>query len=266
MLGIHSGGRHKPASGVGWKWQEKSVFNLDLPWLNGNPLPVALLYTICAALCYGQQPNTDVLVRRIDAANHERYAHVLAYTVTEHYIVVRGNDANRPAAEMTVLTTYRKATGKSYAIQSQSGSSMVQRFGLRPLLENEKAINDPAIVQTSWFSSANYDMKLKPDPPERLSGRDCVALAISPKRKAPNMIAGTLWVDPRDGTIAKVEGIASKKPNFFAGTTHMMREYTNVDGYAMATHARAESDSALIGRTVVLIDYSDYHLQVTPDK
>ena len=41
----------------------------------------------------------------------------------------------------------------------------------------------------------------------------------------------------------------------------MMRRYANMQGYAMATHARAESSSMLVGRTVIVIDYSDYHFQ-----
>jgi len=36
--------------------------------------------------------------------------------------------------------------------------------------------------------SANYEMKLKPGGIERLDGRDCVVLSISPKRKAPNLV------------------------------------------------------------------------------
>jgi len=32
----------------------------------------------------------------------------------------------------------------------------------------------------------------------------------------------------------------------------------------MATHARAESSSMLFGRTVVVIDYSDYHFELRP--
>jgi outer membrane lipoprotein-sorting protein len=207
-----------------------------------------------------QSTDATTLIRRIDAANHARYDHVLSYTVTEHYAVIRGDDQSHPAAEMTVLTTYKKGEGKTFEIKSQSGSELILRFGLRPLLDNEKALNNPATVESSWFSSANYDMKLNPGPPQRIGDRDCVALSITPRHKAPNMVEGTLWVDPRDGTIAQVEGTASKSPNPVAGTTHMMRQYTNIQGYSMATHARAESNSALIGRTVVLIDYSDYHL------
>jgi hypothetical protein len=80
------------------------------------------------------------------------------------------------------------------------------------------------------------------------------------------MIDGTLWVDAKDDSIVEVEGIASKSPSIFAGTTHMIRRYTNMSGFAMATHARAESNSPFFGRTVVTIDYSDYHTQIAPAK
>jgi hypothetical protein len=104
-------------------------------------------------------------------------------------------------------------------------------------------------------------MKLKGGA-QAIDGRSCYALAIKPKTKAPHMIDGTLWVDAHDGTIVRVEGIASKSPSRFAHTTHMMRQYVNIEGHAMATHARAESSSILFGSTVVLIDYTDYHLQI----
>lgn len=200
------------------------------------------------------------LIQRIDAGNEARYANVLGFTEIEHYRVFRGDDQTHPAAEMTVKVTYTKGAGKSYEVISQSGSKIIQKFGLDPLLENEKAINDPAVVKNSWFSTSNYEMKVKAGESKELDGRTCVALAITPKRKAPNMIDGTLWVGAQDGKIAEVDGEASKSPNPLAGATHMMREYTLIQGYSMAKHARAESTSPIIGRTVVTIDYSDYQL------
>jgi hypothetical protein len=107
-------------------------------------------------------------------------------------------------------------------------------------------------------------MTVKPGVTQQLNGRDCLAVAISPKRKAPNMIEGTLWVDAKDSSIVEVDGVASRSPSVFAGTTHMMRQYMTVNGYAMATHARAESDSMLFGRTVVTIDYKNYQIEFRP--
>jgi hypothetical protein len=209
-------------------------------------------------------PDEAAVVRMIDAEVQDRYATVLGFTDIEHYQVFRGGDQTHPVAEMTAKDTYRKGSGKTYTVLSRTGSDMVQEFGLKPLLDNEERINNPATVAQSWFTSANYNMKLKPGGVQRLNGRDCFVLAIDPKQKAPNMVQGTLWVDARDGSIAQVEGVASKSPSAFAGTTHMTRQYTLIDGFPMATHARAESSSLLFGRTVVVIDYSDYHLQLAP--
>lgn len=213
-----------------------------------------------------QQLDATTVIHGVDAEVASRVKNVLAFTDIEHYAVYRGKDETHPVAEMTARDSYKKGAGKTYTILSQSGSGIVQRFGLQPLLEHETSINVPGKVEDSWFTSANYEMKLKPGGIQRVDGRDCFALAITPKHKAPNMIDGTLWVDTRDYSIVKVQGIASQKPSIFAGTTHMMRKYVNIDGYPMATHARAESDSFLIGRTVVVIDYTDYHLQLQPDK
>lgn len=223
----------------------------------------------CAALATAAtsaQPDSAVVVRGIDGEVASRVENVLGFTDIEHYRVYRGDDQAHPAAEMTVRDTYNKGAGKTYTVLSESGSSLVIRFGLKPLLENETAINVPGQVEKSWFTSANYEMKLKSGATERVNGRDCFALTITPRHAAPNMIDGTLWVDARDGSIVKVEGVASKSPSVFARTTHMMREYINIDGYPMATHARAESSSFLFGRTVVVIDYSEYKLRIKPDK
>jgi hypothetical protein len=222
----------------------------------------ACLALLATAALPAQQPDEASVIRHIDAAAQARYENVLGFTVTESYAVYRGKDETPPVAQMTVKTTYRKGSGKSYAILSQSGSEIVQKFGLHPLLDNEKNINAPGNVEKSWFTSANFEMKLKPGVIQRLNGRDCIALSVVPRRKAPNMIDGTLWVDANDDSIVEIEGVASRSPSVFAGATHMMRRYTNMSGFAMAEHARAESSSMLWGRTVVIIDYSDYQLQL----
>jgi hypothetical protein len=217
-----------------------------------------------AAATQAQQPDASAIIRDLDAANQARFDNVLSFTDVEHYTVFRGNDQTNPAAEMTVKISYKKGVGKDYVILKQSGSSLIQKFGLQPLLENEKSINNPATVAQSWFTSANYEMHLKPGDIQTIDGRQCLAISIAPRHKAPNMIVGTLWVDVISHTLVKVEGVASKSPSLFAGTTKMLRHYTNMQGYAMATHARAESSSMLFGKTVITIDYTDYQFQLRP--
>lgn len=229
-------------------------------------LTLSLLQCIGVIPVPAQQLDAPSLIQHIDAAAHARYDHVISYTVTEHYSVFRNNDETHPAAEMTVKTLYRRGVGKSYTILSQSGSGILQKFVLAPLLDSEKNINLPGNVEKSWFTSANYEMKLKPGGVQQLDGRNCLVVSMTPRQKGPNMIDGTLWADSQDGSIVQIEGDASRSPSMFTGPPHVMRHYVNMNGFAMATHARARSGSALFGTTILTIDYRDYQVQLLPAK
>jgi hypothetical protein len=213
-----------------------------------------------------QEHDPGAVIQLLDAAVAARFENILSFTDVEHYAVYRGGDETHPAAEMTVRDTYKKGVGKAYTVLSESGSSILLHFGLKPLLDNEQTINQPGNVEKSWFNSANYNMKLNSTAVQKLSARDCYALDINPKEQAPNLIIGTILVDAQDGTLVQIDGVASKNPSAFSGTTHMMRQYSNIDGYSMAIHARAESDSPFFGHTVVTIDYSDYKLEIAARK
>ena len=229
-------------------------------------LAVSLLLCLGIAAAPAQQMDAASVIQRVDAAVKARIDHVAEYTVIEHYSVYRGKDETNPAAEMTVKTEYKAETGKSYTILSQSGSTFIQDHVLSTILDREKEINLPGIREHSWFTSANYEMKLKSGAVERLDERDCLALAIVPKHKAPNMIEGTLWVDAKDGSIVRMEGTASQSPSIFTGPAQVRRRYVNVNGYSMATDARATSDSFFLGRTIVTIAYRDYQIRLRPGR
>ena len=225
---------------------------------------VCVLAVLGIAAAQAEQPDESAVIRGVDAAVKARIDGIAVYVVTEHYAVYRNHDETHPVAEMTVKTEYRKETGKSYTILSQSGSEFIRNHVLEPLLDREKTINLPGIREASWFTSANYEMRLKPGGVQRMDERDCLALAISPRRKGTNMIDGTLWVDARDGEIVRLEGSATQSPSIFTGPAQVMRLYASVNGFAMATQARAVSDSFLLGQTVVTIDYRDYQIQLSP--
>jgi hypothetical protein len=229
-------------------------------------LTLLFLASLSIAAEQPQQPDESSVIRGIDAAIKARLEAVLGFTVTEHYVVFRGNDETHPAAEMTVKTTYSKDTGKSYIVLSESGSEIVRHFVLDALLENEKRINEPGNREASWFTSANYEMKLQPVGIQDVDGRECLAVSINPHEKAPNLVQGTMWVDAKDFTTVKIEGTATKSNSILASPAQVMRQYANVSGFAQATHARAVSNSSMLGQTVVTIDYRDYQVQLRPAK
>jgi hypothetical protein len=211
-----------------------------------------------------QTPDEATVIRGVDAAVHHRVDSIAGYTVTESYKLFRGTDFDHPAAEMTVLTTYSRETGKSYKILSEDGSHILRSAVFSPLLDNEERINQPGNVEASWLVSANYEMHLVPGGPQQVNGRACYALTIHPRQKAANLVDGTIWVDTRDYAIAKIEGHGSRSASFFVQPSQVMRVYEPVDGFAMATHAKAVTESDLLGPTTVTIDYTNYQMRLVP--
>ena len=211
-----------------------------------------------------QQRDTAAVIRQVDAAVKARNENLTGYSATEHYAVYRNKDEIHPVAEMTVMTNYARDSGKSYAIVSQTGSSVIRNLVLGRILDNEKQLSQPGVREGVWITSANYEMNLKPGGTEQLNGRDCLVLTLIPKRKAPYLIEGSLWVDAKDGSIVQVQGAASKSSSMLTGPTQFMRQYANMSGLSQATHVRAVSNSLMFGETIVKIDYEDYQIQLRP--
>jgi outer membrane lipoprotein-sorting protein len=205
------------------------------------------------------------VIRGIDESVKARMQNVAGYTATEHYAVFRGQDETHPAAEMLVKTVYTRGAGKSFTILSQSGSALLRNEMLGTLLSNEKKMSEPGNVGTALIDTDNYQMKLAPNSHQQLDGRDCLMMELTPKRNSPYLFKGTLWVDATDYAIVQLKGTASKSPFFLTNAAQVTRQYANVNGFPMATHAMAVSSSSLLGQTIMKIDYKDYQIDIRPD-
>jgi hypothetical protein len=233
---------------------------------NGLVHAIAAFSFIAAASLWAQPLDSASVIQGVDASVKARIDNVLSYSVTEHYAIFRNHDETHPVAEMTVKTVYRKNQGKSYTILSQSGSALVRSQVLGSILDSEKRMSLPGTRETALVNSANYEMKLNPERRQLLDGRDSLAITLIPKRDSQYLFKGTLWVDARDYSIVQLQGIAAKSHFFLTGPSEVSRQYANVSGYPMATHAKAVTNSSLLGQTVVKIDYLDYQIELRPAK
>lgn len=221
---------------------------------------MVLAGSVGTAIGFAQVADHSAVIQGVDASVHSRNDNVDGYTVTEHYSVYRGKELVKPVAEMTVKTTYQKDLGKSYVVLSETGSELFRKEVLDRVLENERTLTQPANRAAAVITSSNYWMAVKG--PALADGRDCVELVIVPKRSSPYLFKGEIWVDSRDYAIVKFEGVAGKSPSMLTGPAQVSRHYVEVDGYPMATHAKAVSNSWILGQTTITIDYSDYQLKL----
>jgi hypothetical protein len=206
------------------------------------------------------QPDANAaILQGIDASVHARDNNLLGYTVTEHYAVFRNHDEQHPLAEMVVKTTYQKDVGKNFSILSQTGPLLLRKV-LDTVLDTERKMTQPANRATAVITPGNYEMTVKSV--ETVDGRNCRVVAIKPRRVSPYLLNGTVWVDAQNEAIVQLKGIAAKSPSIFTGRSEVFRQYTMIDGLAMATHARVVSNNSMLGQTIVKVDYTGYQLQL----
>ena len=225
-------------------------------------VPALFLSAAIAPPISAQSPDISTIIQGIDNSVKNRTDKIADYTVTEHYVVYRGQDASNAAAEMMVQTVYRKQTGKSYTILSQKGSALMRNEVLGTLLDNEKRLSQPGNIEAALINSSNYEIQLDRSVHESLNGRDCLVLDITPRRNSEYLFRGKLWVDATDFSIVQLKGTASKSAFFLAKAAAVSRQYDRISGLPMATHAEAVSASSLLGQTVVKIDYSNYQIDL----
>jgi hypothetical protein len=96
---------------------------------------------------------------------------------------------------------------------------------------------------------------------ETIEGRDCQVVNLKPKAKSTFLIRGKAWLDAKSFILVRLEGKPTASPSFFAGSPMIVREYDEIDGFAVARQSRARTESFLLGKTEILIQYSDYYLQ-----
>ena len=199
----------------------------------------------------------------VGKAEEGREARLLGYSVQELYALFRRGDEN-PSAVMDVSTTYLKDKGKTYKIVSESGSQ-TGRFVLKKILQNEEQLSRGQDRADVLITSRNYDMSLPDSSVHKLYGRDCLVLQIKPKRSSPYLLNGKIWVDAANYHVVRVEGTAAAAASAFTGRPTIERDYTDIDGVPVATHARSVSGQMLLGETVVNITYENYRLNLEGD-
>ena len=231
--------------------------------------PFLLIVMVCAAALLAStahaqptQPSSAEIIQRIDQAVQHRTQSVTAYTVQELYTLYRNGEAN-PSVQATVKTTYSRDSGKDYAIVSQTGSALLSSAVIGHVLANEREMAKASNRESVALTSRNYEMHPEPGIVTQ-NGRPCVIVDLKARRKTPFLFNGRGWFDADDFSLVHIEGSPAASPSFFAGQTGGKRDYTKVDGFSMALRAEVHAHSFLFGDTRLIIDYSNYQIQLDP--
>jgi hypothetical protein len=95
---------------------------------------------------------------------------------------------------------------------------------------------------------------------ELLGGRKCEVVLLEPRRKSPHLLRGKAWVDAATRNMVRIEGRPAASLSFWASSPLVTREYFDIGDFSFASKSMAVSQSFLLGKTELTIDYDGYRI------
>src|SRR3954471_2274998 len=130
------------------------------------------------------------------------------------YRALRRLEAENPkfkqSAWMTAWTEFDRVKGLRYDIVGEGGSGYIRSKVLRAALEGEQKIWANREPQKASFTNDNYTF----DTGEQ-SSDGLASVTVKPRRKDVLLVDGSIFVQPGDGDLARIEGRLSKAPSFW---------------------------------------------------
>jgi hypothetical protein len=193
-------------------------------------------------------------MQRRDQAQTQELKH---YRALRHYQVEYRGFPATVTARMDVEVNYDAATGKSFRIVSQSGSSFLCNKVLKRAVDSEKeASQDKA---STALTTANYRFHLAGG--ESLGGRPAYILDVEPLVATKFLYRGKVWVDAADFAVVKMETEPAKNPSLLISRTLIHYTGAPVGGFWLPRELRSETKVRIGGTAVLTIDYGSYQVE-----
>ena len=170
------------------------------------------------------------------------------------YRALRRLEAHNPkfnqSAWMTAWTEYDHAGGFRFTIVDEGGSGYIRSKVLRAALEGEQKIWANHEPQHASFTHDNYTFDAGEPAPDGLA-----SVAVKPRRKDVLLVEGSIFVQPGDGDLARIEGRLSKTPSFWTRRVDVVRRYERMAGVRVPISIESVAHVLIAGRSTFKMTY-----------
>ncbi len=185
---------------------------------------IPLASQITSSISETKPPDLDLILQRIEDAQHQNPAQSRPYEVMREYKVFRGAD-RRPSSEVTAQIDFVPPDMKTFRIVQSSGNSWGAKI-VRELLSSETSSTRKE--HSTEISRANYDFVFLRQ--QNFGEVSEHVFAIFPKRKDKYLLRGQIWVDAHSLRIRQIEGVPAKSPSFWLKNLHITLQYGELGG------------------------------------
>jgi hypothetical protein len=186
--------------------------------------------------------------------NELRNSALAGYTEQRTYQVT--DMSGRVRAEESGQMEYRAPDRKTFAAKSESGSVVVRRLALNPLIASEIDAASRKQHHDSAITPENYTLELLGE--QQVGPYRCILARATPKRTDKYLFAGEVWIDTQDYAVVRIVGHPAKKLSFWIERVDFVREYQKIDGFWLPQKDETHVQVRMYGQKVLTIDHQNY--------
>jgi hypothetical protein len=201
--------------------------------------PAAQMPSSSAAI---KSPDLNLIVQRLEDAQHQNSAQAQQYEVTREYKVFRGDD-KQPTSEIEAQINFVPPDLKTYKITQVRGNSRGEKM-VREVLDRETESAKKG--HGSEINRTNYDFVFLRQ--ENFGIIPEYVLQIVPKRDDKYLLRGQIWLDASTYRICRIEGVPAKSPSIWLKRIHITLQFAQLKGMWIATSFDAIATVRFLGQ------------------
>jgi hypothetical protein len=142
--------------------------------------------------------------------------------------------------------------GFRYQIVAEDGSDYIRSHVFRETLRSESAMWASGAPDRAGLTPANYEFEDRGPQSDGLTW-----LVVKPRRKDVLLVDGSIFLDPHDGDLVRLEGRLTKSPSFWARRVDIVRHYRRFAGVRMPVSLESVASVLIAGKSTFRMTY-DY--------
>jgi len=141
-------------------------------------------------------------------------------------------------------------SGFRYRIAGEGGSDYIRSKVFRGWLETERKAWIENVTPSSAMTRANYMFEAGDTQPDGLT-----AFVLKPLRKDTMLVAGSIYVNPDDGELVRLEGRLIKPPSFWTRRVDIVRWYRRFAGIRLPVALESVANVRIAGESTFRVTY-----------
>ena len=198
----------------------------------------------------------NTLFTQVLTHNEIRNAALLGYTELRTYQVT--DTTGKVRAQESGQMEYRAPDKKTFVTTFESGSGLVRRLALNPLIASEIEAAAGKQHHDSAITPANYNFELLGE--QQVGPYQCFVVRAMPKRADKYLFEGKVWIDTQDFAVVRIAGHPAKKLSFWVERADFVRNYQKIDGFWLPQKDETFVQVKLYGKKILIIDHENYRL------